>query len=250
MKLGIAGYGYVGQAHEAIFKEYHDIIISDPAKKMYGDLRQADAIIVCVATPPMEMSGACDVSNVCDVIDDAPAIPILIKSTISLEGWRLIKDCCVNDNITFSPEFLRAKTWREDALSEKHYYLGGGDTGFWSDLFIQARGNVSITPKAPEELILAKQLRNSFLALKVTFFNQVEDFCDLVDVDAVNVSEIVCADDRIGRSHSFVTPDRGYGGHCLPKDVIATYRSAQTNGGRFSLLEEADGYNNAIRKKS
>ena len=51
MKIGIAGYGFVGQAHQGVLKDYHDIIISDPAKKMYGDLRQADAIIICVSTP-------------------------------------------------------------------------------------------------------------------------------------------------------------------------------------------------------
>ena len=51
MKIGIAGYGYVGQAHEIIFNEQHDIIISDPLKGHYGDLNHADAIIVCVSTP-------------------------------------------------------------------------------------------------------------------------------------------------------------------------------------------------------
>ena len=59
MKIGIAGYGYVGQAHEHILKEYYDIIISDPAKGYYGDLRHADAIIICVATPQKEISGHC-----------------------------------------------------------------------------------------------------------------------------------------------------------------------------------------------
>ena len=51
MKIGIAGYGYVGQAHELVLKNYHNIIISDPAKKHYGNLRHCDAVIVCVSTP-------------------------------------------------------------------------------------------------------------------------------------------------------------------------------------------------------
>ena len=89
MKLGIAGYGYVGKAHELIFEPYHDIIISDPAKGHYGDLRHADAIIVCVSTPCSE-NGFCDVNNVMDVIDDGPNVPYLIKSTLSIEGWKLI----------------------------------------------------------------------------------------------------------------------------------------------------------------
>ena len=109
MKIGIAGYGYVGKAHEHMFKDGHDIIVSDPAKGEYGNLKHADAIIICVSTPAKEMSGHCDVTNVCDVIDEAPDVPILIKSTISPEGWRLITDTCKNKNITFSPEFLRAE---------------------------------------------------------------------------------------------------------------------------------------------
>ena len=51
MKIGIAGYGYVGQAHEAALKDYHEILIRDPALGHYADLQHADAIIVCVSTP-------------------------------------------------------------------------------------------------------------------------------------------------------------------------------------------------------
>ena len=90
MKIGIAGYGFVGQAHEGVLKDYHDIIISDPALKHYGDLRQADAIIVCVSTP-QGSHGGCHMDNVYEVIEDSPDIPILIKSTISLEGWDMLR---------------------------------------------------------------------------------------------------------------------------------------------------------------
>ncbi len=249
MKIGIAGYGYVGQAHEHILKEYYDIIVSDPAKGHYGDLRHADAIIICVATPQKEISGHCDVNNVCDVIDDAKNIdvPILIKSTISPEGWRLIKDTCNNKNITFSPEFLRAETWKEDAVNQKDYYFGGADCNFWSDIFLKARGNINIDIAQPEELILAKQLRNSYLALKVTFFNQVYDYCEREEIDFESVRKLVTNDKRIGDSHSHVTEKRGFGGHCFPKDILATLRSSQTAGAGMSLLEEAIEYNNKVR---
>ena len=109
MKLGIAGYGFVGQAHELIFKEYHDIIISDPFKREFGNLKHADAIIVCVSTPQKEMTGHCDVTNVCDVIDEASDVPILIKSTLSPEGWRLIKDTCKNQDDIIIGKYLKTK---------------------------------------------------------------------------------------------------------------------------------------------
>lgn len=249
MKIGIAGYGFVGKAHEKIFKEAHEIIVSDPAQGEYGNLAHADCVIVCVSTPQKEISGHCDVTNVCDVIDEAPDVPILIKSTISPEGWRLITDTCANKNITFSPEFLRAAHWEEDAVNKKDFYFGGASVGFWSDLFLCALGRINITPAEPEELILMKQLRNSYLATKVTFFNQVYDYCAGEGVDFEKVRKFITADERIGESHSHVTKERGFGGHCLPKDTLATVRSANVSANtRMTLLEEALDYNESIRK--
>ena len=249
MKIGIAGYGYVGQAHELIFKDRHEILISDPAKGHYADLKHADAIIICVSTPSSS-NGHCDVHNIGDVIDAGPDVPYLIKSTMSCEGWRLITDCCKNKDLTYSPEFLRAKHWATDALTQDHVYLGGGSTNVWSDLLLESLGPISISLGTPEELIAAKQLRNSFLALKVTYFNQVYDFCKAQGIDFEKVRKVITDDLRINASHSNVTDERGYGGHCFPKDTLATLRSAQVAGGRMTLLEEADEYNNNLRKGS
>jgi len=249
MKIGIAGYGFVGKAHDFILKDYHDIIISDPAQGHYGDLRHADAIIVCVSTPQKEMTGHCDVNNVCDVIEESPDVPILIKSTISPEGWRLITDTCKNQDITFSPEFLRAAHWDTDIVKNKQWYFGGDSCNFWSDIFVGALGDINVAVAEPIELIMAKQLRNSYLALKVSFFNQVYDYCKGEGVDFESVRKVVASDSRIGESHSQVTQERGFGGHCFPKDTLATVRSANISAGtRMTLLEEALAYNESIRK--
>ena len=129
MKIGIAGYGYVGKAHEHVLKDYYDLIISDPEQGHYGDLKHADAIIICVSTPSNN-NGFCDVQNISDVIDEGPDVPYLIKSTMSCEGWRLITDCCKNKDITYSPEFLRAKHWQTDSGVIDKIYLGGKSTQF------------------------------------------------------------------------------------------------------------------------
>ena len=130
MKIGIAGYGFVGKAHENALKDYYDIIVSDPDKKEYGDLRHADAIIICVSTPSGS-NGNCKMDNVYEVIEKAPDVPILIKSTISIEGWKMLKHVFPYANITYSPEFLRAAHWREDALHTQQHYLGGSGTQLW-----------------------------------------------------------------------------------------------------------------------
>lgn len=249
MKIGIAGYGYVGKAHATILGDYHDIIVSDPGLKEYGDLRHADAIIVCVSTP-QGSHGGCHMDNVFNVIDNAPNVPILIKSTISVEGWKMLDHVFPNHNITYSPEFLRAESWLEDALNTKDYYLGGDSCNFWSDIYLQSLGQINIHIERPEDLVAAKALRNSFLALKVSFFNQVYDYAQAHGLDYEAVANAIAADERIGVSHTSVTKERGYGGHCFPKDVRATIKSGQAYNARFTLLEEADAYNNTIRKKS
>jgi len=241
MKLGIAGYGFVGKAQELIFKDYHEILISDPNEGHYADLSHADAIIVCVSTPPRE-DGSCHMDNVFDVIDRAPDVPILIKSTISVEGWKMLAD--LGRNLTFSPEFLRAKHWRTDALESKEHYFGGDSCNFWSDLFLKALGKINVDIAEPEELILMKQIRNSYLATKVTFFNQVYDYCQQEGVDFGRVRKLVTADERIGPSHSFVTEERGFGGHCLPKDTRATELSAD---GNMPILKQILEYNQKFK---
>ena len=247
MKIGIAGYGFVGQAHEGVLKEYHDIIISDPAKKMYGDLRHADAIIVCVSTP-QGSHGGCHMDNVYEVIENTPNVPILIKSTISLEGWSMLKHVFPNSELTFSPEFLRAETALEDFRNNNTILLGGGDTNFWSDLFVTAMGKVNIDIAKPEELILAKYARNSFLALKVAYFNQMYDLCSKLGIDYDKVRQYTIIDERIGESHSVISEERGFGGHCFPKDVNALIKTAERDNVDLSILKNAVEYNRNIRK--
>ena len=247
MKIGIAGYGFVGKAHEGVLKDYHDIIISDPALKHYGDLRQADAIIVCVSTP-QGSHGGCHMDNVYEVIEDSPDIPILIKSTISLEGWDMLRHVFPNKQLTFSPEFLRAASALEDFRNNDTILLGGGNTGFWADIFVTAMGNINVTVADPKELIVTKYARNTFLALKVAYFNQLYDLCKESGIDYEQVRKYTILDNRIGESHTTITDERGFGGHCFPKDANALIKTAEKDNIDLSLLKEAVSYNAKIRR--
>ena len=241
MKILIAGYGMVGKAHHELLKEQHDIEIYDPALG-YKHLKAPDAVIVCVSTPPRK-DGACEMKNVFDVIETSPDVPILIKSTISVEGWDMLVDAFPNRMLTFSPEFLRAKTAVEDLQNMSLMLIGGINTGFWKDVF-----EVNTEVAEPRELILAKYARNSFLALKVAYFNQLYDLCDALDVEYSAVAHYTSMDERIGDSHTFITDERGFGGHCFPKDVNALIRTAQRDNVELSILKEAVEYNRRIRK--
>jgi len=246
MKILIAGYGFVGKAQELVLKDYFNLTIHDPNLGHEGDWTDIDAVIVCVSTPPRH-DGSCEMKNVYEVIDLCPDVPILIKSTISVEGWEMLSDTFPNHQICFSPEFLRQASWEQDAFFNK-MYIGGSNTSFWSDVFITALGKIDIALDNPENLVAAKAFRNSFLATKVTFFNQVYDYCKSYGLDFASVSKAITDDPRIGSSHSEVTEQRGFGGHCFSKDTNAIVRSAQRNNTRLTLIEEAINYNRSIRK--
>ena len=242
MKIGIAGYGFVGKAHAAILKDKHDVVVNDPALGFEADFADVDAVIVCVSTPPRP-DGSCHMDNVYEVVEAAPDVPILIKSTISVEGWKMLVDTFPNRMLNFSPEFLRAASAVEDLQNMGLMLIGGTSCTFWSNVF-----NVSIEIAEPEELILAKYARNSFLALKVAFFNQMYDLCDKLDIEYSAVAHYTTMDPRIGDSHSFITEERGFGGHCFPKDTSALIRTAQRDNVELSILKEAVEYNKRIRK--
>ena len=84
--------------------------------------------------------------------------------------------------------------------------FGGGNTDFWYDIFILAKGFTPVYATV-EELIMAKYLRNSFLATKVAFFNEVHHFCMMNDISYEKLSELVGMDERITHSHMKV-PDQ------------------------------------------
>ena len=180
MKIAIAGYGYVGKAVEAyLHKTEHTTQIVDPKYSNMSVLdTKCDGIIICVDTPANE-DGSCDMSNVIDVLNDTHTEkPVLIKSTISIQGWERIKEIFPSHTISFSPEFIRADTAIEDMLNTKTIYIGGGHYYFWERVLNRPDKAVKIKHAHPRDLILAKYFRNSFLATKVAFFNQVYDLCE------------------------------------------------------------------------
>lgn len=248
----IAGYGFVGKAHELLFKDYRrEIQIYDPPKNMTADFDTASAVVVCVPTPE-SISGECDISAVCNVISQCNVTtPILIKSTIHLQGWKLLKDRFPNHRLCFSPEFLRASNFLNDIKNINSVILSG-DTDYWRDQYSYNWPEIKIHIIKPEEAIAVKYFRNAFLAAKVSFFNEIYDFCSAYDIDFDQVRSGIAADTRIGESHTYVLPDqgiRGWGGFCFPKDTNALLKMAQDKNINLNTLDAAVKYNQKIRKK-
>jgi UDPglucose 6-dehydrogenase len=255
MKFILAGYGFVGKAVKSALKDKHTVEVVDPQFttneiKFHYD---ADGIIICVSTPSDD-NGNCDISNVLDVLSQVPVhIPVLIKSTISPDLVRSILDKYTEHSIVFSPEFLRAKSAIEDFANQKYMIVGGDDPlDFWHIVFRDSLPNLKVVHKCTaEEASIVKYATNSFLATKVSFFNHLYDMCEASGQDFDIVRQLVCQDVRIGTSHSMVPGidgERGWGGHCFPKDTSAFVRYARTLGQDFDLLETAIEYNNKVKK--
>ena len=246
----IAGYGFVGKAYELLFKNHRrEIVIHDPPKGMTADLSNTSAVVVCVPTPQAE-DGTCDMSAVYEVVAQCnQSTPILIKSTISLQGWQELKQRFPEHRLCFSPEFLRAANFMSDVQDMDHVILSG-DSDYWRDQYAYNWPNMKINVVQPEEAIAIKYFRNAFLATKVSFFNEIFDFCESYGINFDQVRGGVGADKRITDSHTYVWPEdgvRGWGGYCFPKDTSALLKMAAEKNINLNTLSAAVDYNTEIR---
>ncbi len=151
---------------------------------------------------------------------------IVVRSTVPVGTCRRL-------SVNFMPEFLTEANWAEDFKSQNEWVFGLHDLQNkrikkkLRKIFFCARHNKKIKSAdfrwcVSEVAELGKYVRNCFLATKVSFFNEVEEFCRKRGVSYEQVRDLVLLDERIGKSHTDVPgPDgkRGFGGTCFPKDM-------------------------------
>ena len=248
MKITIVGYGFVGRAFQSILQPHYDVKVVDPKYNTNQIDDDTEAVVVCVSTPE-GLGGVCNMYAVHETVRKSPDVPILIKSTVSLEGWNHCKKT-YGKRMAFSPEFMREASAMKDVRECEHVLIGGDEIDFWTDVFKKIYNAPYIEVAEPQELILAKYFRNAFLATKVSFFNQVHEFCIASGINPENVRKAIVSDLRINDSHSKVTKQRGFGGNCLPKDVKAIIASALYYGVNLSILEKVITYNQEIRNEN
>jgi UDPglucose 6-dehydrogenase len=254
MKIIIAGYGFVGKAVANCLKLHHEVVIVDP-KYTTNEIQyhhDADGLIICVDTPTGEHGII--VENIANVLDKTPIfMPVLIKSTVTPGVVDVFDEIYSTHSIVYSPEFLRAITADQDFLNQKYIVLGGEDPeNFWQDLFQNSLPNCNLIINCTaHEACLVKYSTNSFLALKTSFFNQIFDICEKTGMSFDIVRHILSQDIRIGSGHTLVPgPDgeRGFGGHCFPKDTEAFMHWANIIEAPVTLVESAIKYNKKVRK--
>lgn len=222
MKCAIVGYGFVGHSTEVLLNEIgvEEIVMHDPAKDLViDDWSNIDLAFICVPTP--YHSGCLDHSFVFNALGSVPnEVHKVVRSTIGPD-WA---DDPKFKGVTFMPEFIREKHWREDVYDQSRPTIIGTDSvkevGDLINLLNKKDRRVQLTTR--KHAAMAKMTINSFLATKVAFANQIYDICKEHDMDYNIVLDLIQADIRMGKSHWMVPgPDGqvGYGGTCLPKDT-------------------------------
>lgn len=189
---------------------------------------------VCVPTPMFE-DGSADVSIVESVLEELASVSgeriAVVKSTVppgSTERWNK-KYEGTPLRIVFSPEFLTEANALDDMRNQNRIVLGGPRPHInkVKQLFQHAFPTVPIIKTSSTTAEMVKYVTNCFLATKVSFANEVAQICEKLDINGLNIDydkviEYSKLDTRLGNSHwSVPGPDghKGYGGHCLPKDL-------------------------------
>lgn len=186
-----------------------------------------DANYVIIATPTdySEDKNGLDTSNVESVINLASNINnnaiFIIKSTVPIGYTKEISSHFPNSKIIFVPEFLRQSMLLDDVFSPSRIIVGDkSEAGRQvAELFLSCIKNpqtpIMLTNSAEAEAI--KLFSNAYLAMRISFFNELDSFAAIKRLNRSDIIDGVCYDPRIGDYYN--KPSTGYGGHCLPKDT-------------------------------
>ena len=264
MIIGIIGQGFVGSAIREGLGNFYDILTYDIDSHKCNSTREdickkSDIIFVCLPTP-MKKSGECDTRILESAIEELSRISnasnsspiIVIKSTVP-PGTTARINKSTNLSVCFSPEFLTEANSFDDFKNQTRIIIGGPRpaTSKIKQMFRKAFPEVPIIKTGSNTAETVKYFTNCFLATKVIFANEMYDICNAAGVDFDKVTEYSLHDKRIGKSHLMVPGpdgDRGFGGHCFPKDLEAMIYFANNKNSDADLLKSVLDKNNKLRK--
>jgi len=239
MIIGIIGNGFVGKATYQLACTDITILAYDinpdlcnPVNLKLEDMNQCEIIFISVPTP-MNTDGSCYLQIVKSVIENLKSISypgfIVLRSTVPV-------GTCDDLSCYFMPEFLTEKNFINDFINNQNWIFGligldtDQDNAFKekiTDLFNLAYTNdrikyLNLNFVTNSEAEMIKMFKNCFLATKVSFCNEIYQFCQIKNINYDNVRLLAAEDSRILQSHTNVPGHdgkKGFGGTCFPKDT-------------------------------
>jgi UDPglucose 6-dehydrogenase len=225
-------------------------------------IRDADAVFIAVGTPSRRGDGHADLSYVYAAAEEIAGLMngytvVVTKSTVPVgtgdEVEAIIKKARPDADfaVVSNPEFLREGAAINDFKRPDRVVVGTDDERarnlmreLYRPLFLNETP-ILFTERRTSELI--KYAGNGFLAMKITFINEIADLCEAVGANVQEVAKGIGLDNRIGRK--FLNAGPGYGGSCFPKDTLALMKTARDNNAPIELIEATVRVNSARKQK-
>jgi UDPglucose 6-dehydrogenase len=273
MNIGIIGNGFVGKAVKESFRDHFEIFVFDKDKRK-ANIESLEELInkckitfLCLPTPMNLIDGSCHLEIIEDTLkqiniycDESDFYgnakrTIVIKSTIppgTTEKWN--KEYKYID-IAFNPEFLTEVNSIDDFRNQNRIIIGSTRKvgAKIKNIYSKVFPKVPIIKTSATIAEMVKYFTNCFLAMKVSYANEIHQICEKLDIDYDKVIEYAVRDERIGTSHLNVPGpdgDYGFGGHCFPKDLNALINLAENQGLGLdiSVLKATLETNNKVRE--
>jgi UDPglucose 6-dehydrogenase len=264
MRIGIIGNGFVGKTLTTFCCDDIRVVAYDINENLrfpdnnvsMTDLIDCEIVFISVPTP-MNLDGSCHLDIITNVLTNLRELNytgfIVLRSTVPV-------GTCDKLNVRFMPEFLTEKNALYDFKHNKEWYFGllqENDEIFKekiTTLFNLAHqnncivfNNICFVTNKEGEMI--KLFRNCFLSVKVSFCNELYDFCNSENINYETVQKLACSDERIQLSHTSVPGHdglRGFGGTCFPKDTSSLLHQFKSHNVMSYIIKAAVERNNTV----